>query len=102
MVFDLVFRQAYRLAGGFNNFHGRLATIFYLLSDDKVGSGPRLAPGSKAKPDSDMEVTEEDEVAVLPEKDGSSRHTPLVGVQHPVKRKAGEIFSGSASKIKPT
>jgi hypothetical protein len=65
-----------------------------------VGSTPRFAPGSKAKP-SEMEV-DTDEVEVLA-KQGSSQHTPLRGVQHTVKRKAGELFSGSsASKMKPT
>jgi hypothetical protein len=103
-------RQAYRLAGSFNNFHGRLTAIFHLLSDDKVGSTPRFAPGSKAVADTDMEVTDEtvdDEVAIVSDKGGPSKHTPLRGA-NTVKRKAGELFSGSdsgsgsASKIRPT
>jgi hypothetical protein len=67
-----------------------------------VGSTPRFAPGSKAKP-SDMEVdTNEVEVLAAQGTSGSVQHTPLRGVQQ--KRKAaGEVFSGrSASKIKPT
>jgi len=64
-----------------------------------VGSTPRFAPGSKAKP-IDMEV-DTDEIEVV-EADGSAKHTPLRGVQHTIKRKAGELFSGSsASKMKP-
>jgi hypothetical protein len=104
-----IYRQAYRLAGSFNNFHGRLTTIFHLLSDDKVGSTPRFAPGSKAVADTDMEVNDEavnDEVAIVSDKGGLSKHTPLRGV-NTIKRKAGELFSGSspsgsASKIRPT
>ncbi len=99
-IICIFIRHAYRLAGSFNNFHGRLTAIFYLLSDDKVGSTPRFAPGSKAK-SSDMEV---DEVEVLAAQgtSGTVQHTPLRGLQQ--KRKAaGEVFSGSsASKIKPT
>jgi hypothetical protein len=96
----LLFRRAYRIAGSFNNFHGRLSVIFYILSDDKVGSTPRFKPGSKAKP-AQMEV-DDDEVTevVVPEPGGSNQHTPLRGVSNQVKRKAGELFSGSSSKKK--
>jgi hypothetical protein len=80
--------------------------IFHILSDDKVGSTPRFTPGSKAKP-SQMEV-DDDEVTEVTEaaegnvagEGGSSKHTPLLGVSHQVKRKAGQLFSGSASKKK--
>jgi hypothetical protein len=77
--------------------------IFHILSDDKVGSTPRFAPGSKAKP-VQMEV-DDDEVTEVSEEGtdtgpGSSKHTPLRGVKHQVKRKAGELFSGSSSKKK--
>jgi len=95
------------LAGSFNNFHGRLTTIFHLLSDDKVGSTPRFAPGSKANPDNDMEVETvedaSDEVVVVAG-DGPSKHTPSTGVSGQLKRKAGQLFSGTptASKMKPT
>jgi hypothetical protein len=91
-------RRAYRIAGSFNNFHGRLSVIFHILSDDKVGSTPRFAPGSKAKPvemeidDAEVEVTE----VVTSEEGGSSKRTPLRGVSHQVKRKAGQVFSGSS------
>ncbi len=84
--------------------------IFHILSDDKVGSTPRFAPGSKAKPsqmdvDDDIEVTEvsaasEEAAAVPGGSGGSTKHTPLRGVTHQVKRKAGQVFSGSASKKK--
>jgi hypothetical protein len=96
-------RRAYRIAGSFNNFHGRLSVIFYILLDDKVGSTPRFAPGSKAKPVQmevdDNEVTEVSEVGT-DAGPGSSKHTPLRGATNQVKRKAGELFSGSSSKKK--
>jgi hypothetical protein len=98
----LLYRRAYRIAGSFNNFHGRLSTIFFILSDDKVGSTPRFKPGSKAKL---MEVDDDEvtEVAVSEaggSSSGTNQHTPLRGVSNQVKRKAGELFSGSSSKKK--
>jgi hypothetical protein len=90
------FRKAYRIAGSFNNFHGRLSIIFHILSDDKVGSTPRFAPGSKAKP-IEMEVDDNEVTEVIAtEEGGSSKHTPLRGVSHQIKRKAGQLFSGSS------
>jgi hypothetical protein len=38
-------RSAYRLAGSFN-LRGRLRQLFHVLTDDKIGSGPRPAPHS--------------------------------------------------------
>jgi hypothetical protein len=38
-------RAAYRLAGSFN-LRGRLRQLFHVLTDDKIGSGPRPAPNS--------------------------------------------------------
>jgi hypothetical protein len=99
---------AYRLAGSFNNFHGRLTTIFHLLSDDKVGSTPRFAPGSKANPDTSMEVETVDDVSdevVEVAEDAPAKHTPSRGISGQLKRKAGQLFSGTdqkANKIKPT
>jgi hypothetical protein len=105
-LYFIIFRRAYRIAGSFNNFHGQLSVIFHILSDDKVGTTPRFAPGSKAKP-SQME-TDDDEVTEVTEategnvagEGSSSKHTPLRGVSHQVKCKAGQLFSGSASKKK--
>jgi len=42
--------------------------------------------------DETVEVTE----VVTSEEGGSSKHTPLRGVSHQVKRKAGQVFSGSS------
>jgi len=36
------------LAGAFN-FQGRVRKTFYVLTDDKIGSGPRLKPGVLAQ-----------------------------------------------------
>jgi len=41
-------RKAYLLAGAFN-FQGRVKKTFYVLTDDKIGSGPRLKPGVLSK-----------------------------------------------------
>jgi len=68
-----------------------------------VGSTPRFAPGSKAKP-VQMEVDDDEVTEVSGEGTdkgpGSSKHTPLRGATHQVKRKAGELFSGSSSNKK--
>jgi len=42
-------RLAHALASSFN-FQGQVKKIFYILSDDKIGSGPRLKPHSLSKP----------------------------------------------------
>lgn len=42
---DVDFRSAYKLASSFN-LRGHLRQLFHVLSDDKIGSGPRLAPHS--------------------------------------------------------
>ncbi len=42
-------RAAYRLAGSFN-LRGRLRQLFHVLTDDKIGSGPRPAPHSLQHP----------------------------------------------------
>ncbi len=52
--------------------------------------------------------TDDDEITEVTEAEqdkaagegSSSKHTPLRGVSHQVKRKAGQLFSGSASKKK--
>ncbi len=38
-------RAAYHLAGSFN-LRGRLRQLFHVLTDDKIGFGPRPAPNS--------------------------------------------------------
>jgi hypothetical protein len=76
-----------------------LSVIFHILSDDKVGSSPRFAPGSKAKP-VEMEIDDDDITEVAVSEEGSaSKHTPLRGVTSSVKRKAGQLFSGSSGSV---
>ncbi len=76
--------MAHALARSFN-FQGRVNKIFYVLTDDKVGAGPRLQPQSLLKPatidltadeaaETDMDV---DVAAVQPETSGeTSGKTP--------------------------
>ncbi len=49
----VAFRLAHALASSFN-FQGRVLKTFYVLTDDKVGAGPRLRPQSLNK-DSDKD-----------------------------------------------
>jgi hypothetical protein len=80
------------MSSSFNNFHGRMKSIFHVLSDDKFGSTPRFAPGSKATKDgNDMEVEVVEDIPGTP-KSGAS------------KRKAAEAPDDtptSASKLRP-
>jgi hypothetical protein len=85
-------RHAYSLCSSFNNFHGRVRSIFYILSDDNIGSTPRFAPGSQVQPsvitiDDEME-TSSNEQAV--------RASASPSLSNQLKRKAGDLFSGSS------
>jgi hypothetical protein len=91
------------MASSFNNFHGRLRSLFHVLSDDHLGSTPRFKPGSlahreKSGPESmDVEVVPLDGAAAEDDAPG----TPKSG---PSKRKASsgpEDATGSASKLRP-
>jgi len=57
MLFFCTYRLAHALARSFN-FQGRVHKIFYVLTDDKVGAGPRLPPQSQLKP-ATIDLTEE-------------------------------------------
>ncbi len=57
MLFFCTYRLAHALARSFN-FQGRVHKIFYVLTDDKVGAGPRLPPQSLLKP-ATIDLTEE-------------------------------------------
>jgi hypothetical protein len=61
-------RLAYRLAGSFN-FRGRLRQLFYVLTDDKIGSGPRPAPHSLQNPDQPEKQTKGEDQASATEHD---------------------------------
>ncbi len=47
--------MAHLLASSFN-FQGKVKKTFYVLTDDKVGSGPRLRPGSLSQEPAPEEV----------------------------------------------
>jgi hypothetical protein len=82
---------------GFNNFHGRLKQLFHVLTDDKIGSTPKFAPGSQAQPQKD---TEEMDVEVV--EDHASGDAPGTPKSGPSKRKgAPDDTSDSASKLRP-
>jgi hypothetical protein len=71
------------LAGSFN-FQGKVKKTFYVLSDDKIGSGARLRPGILAKKPSSDETPMETDVVIVAESEavqgtstGSARTAPL-------------------------
>jgi hypothetical protein len=91
------------MSSSFNNFHGRLRSLFHVLSDDHLGSTPRFKPGSLAtRPKSssesmDVEVVHVDDTAA----EGDQPGTPKSGAS---KRKASDgpdDTSGSISKLRP-
>jgi len=70
-----------------------MRSIFFILSDDNIGSTPRFAPGSQAQPitiDDAMETSNNDQVDVVSAVSASS------GLSSQLKRKAGDLFSGSS------
>ncbi len=85
-------RHAYSLCSSFNNFHGKMRSIFYILSDDNIGSTPRFAPGSQVQPsvitiDDEMETSGNEQTVTV-------SNAPSLSSQ--LKRKAGDLFSGSS------
>jgi len=82
------FRQAYRLCSSFNNFHGKMHSIFFILSDDNIGSTPRFAPGSQVQP-SVVNIDDEMETDSAP----ASQASPTTAR---AKRQAGDVFSGTS------
>ncbi len=91
------------MSSSFNNFHGRLKSLFHVLSDDKMGSTPRFKPGSlatKGKPDSeemDVEVVNIDGPSAEEETPG----TPKSGTSKRKLSTAPDEISVSASKLRP-
>ena len=65
------------LASSFN-YQGRVKKTFYVLTDDKVGSGPRLRPGVLSQPINNSEPMETDhsESTVSP-KQSTSKSQPV-------------------------
>jgi hypothetical protein len=98
-------RLAHLLAGSFN-FQGKVKKTFYVLSDDKIGSGARLKPGILAKKPSNDETPMETDVVIVAESEpvqgtstGSARTAPLQTLSQKLaaKRKATESPDSYAS-----
>jgi hypothetical protein len=69
-----------------------MRSIFYILSDDHIGSTPRFAPGSQVQP---SVITLDDEM----ETSGSEQNVGVSAasnLSNQLKRKAGDLFSGSS------
>ena len=64
--FCVTFRLAHALASSFN-FQGRVLKTFYVLTDDKVGAGPRLRPQSLNKGSDKGQGTSSKEISVAAE-----------------------------------
>jgi hypothetical protein len=85
-----------------------MRSIFYVLSDDHVGSTPKPAPGSLAEPshptNSGGATNESDDVVVDMEVSGSAGATPGSktpgGISSQLKRKSGDLFSGTSKLTK--
>jgi hypothetical protein len=83
-----------------------MRSIFYILSDDHIGSTPKPAPSSQAQPDhaaSHGTVTgESDDVVVDMEVSGDNSTTPGSrtpgGLSSQLKRKSGDLFSGTSKQ----
>jgi hypothetical protein len=80
--------------------------MFFVLSDDYVGSTPKFAPGSQVKPSnvvSDNVATDEaDDVVVDMEVSGNngsaSGSKAQGGLSSQLKRKSGDLFSGTSKQ----
>jgi hypothetical protein len=67
-----------------------MRSIFYVLSDDYIGSTPRFAPGSQAQPSEAAPVANDNEVIVDME-----IAAPAYGLSQALKRKSGDPVSGT-------
>ncbi len=91
------------MSSSFNNFHGRLRSLFHVLSDDHVGSTPRFAPGSLANRQKtssesmDVEVVHVDETGAEEQAPG----TPKSGTSKRKLPSSQDDSAGSASKLRP-
>ncbi len=74
----IYFRLAHMLAGSFN-FQGKVKKIFYVLSDDKIGSGPRLKPGVLAQKPAVDETPMETDVVIVEQSTASSEQGTSTG-----------------------
>ncbi len=88
------------MAGAFN-FQGKVKKTFYILTDDKIGSGPRLKPGVLSKkppaekqdddPPMEIDAHAEDSAAPDPAPAKLTLAAKLAAQSH--KRKANENLS---------
>ncbi len=88
------------MSSSFNNFHGRLRSLFHVLSDDHIGSMPRFKPGSLAA--RQKSGSESMDVEVVNIEEASNDETP--GTPRTTKRKLSSVpddSAGSASKLRP-
>jgi len=100
--------MAHALARSFN-FQGRVKKTFYVLTDDKVGAGPRLQPNSLAKePNQDnaqaatMEVDATTASIALPSANANAA-APVgqtLSAKLAAKRKATDTAADSPSKAR--
>jgi hypothetical protein len=79
--------------------------MFYVLSDDHIGSTPKFAPGSQVKQGEHHvgDTAETDDVVVDMEVTAGNgatpkAHTPLTGLSQQLKRKSGDVFSGTSKQ----
>jgi len=81
--------------------------MFFVLSDDHIGSTPKPAPGSQVEPSGNgANANESDDVVVDMEVSGGTVTTPgsksQGGISSQLKRKAGDVFSGTSKQTKQT
>ena len=69
-----------------------MRSIFFILSDDNIGSTPRFAPGSQVQP-SVITIDDEMETDSAPVSQGSPSTIRA-------KRQAGDVFSGTSFEKK--
>jgi hypothetical protein len=87
-----------------------MRSIFYVLSDDHIGSTPKPAPGSLAEPSNPTNnvgtADESDDVVVDMEVTEGVSATPgskaQGGLSSQLKRKSGDLFSGTSKLTKQT
>jgi len=81
-----------------------MRSMFYILSDDHLGSTPRFAPGSQVQPSAAAAISNEtDDVVVDMEvtagnNSTSGGKTTGGGLSQQLKRKSGDLFSGSSKQ----
>ncbi len=81
-----------------------MRSMFYVLSDDHLGSTPQFAPGSQVQPSAAAAVANEaDDVVVDMEVTASNNSASGSkatggGLSQQLKRKSGDLFSGSSKQ----